>query len=54
MSITINTERAIIYGAQGWVGYYINEHGGLEIVEPVDGGLTDEEFREAEKELGNK
>jgi hypothetical protein len=49
--ITIDTEKAIIWGANGSASYYINDSGGLELTDSVDDGLTDAEFAEAEKEL---
>lgn len=44
---TIDTDKAIIWGAKGSASYYINEAGGLELTDSVDDGLTDEEFADA-------
>ena len=51
MAITINTEKAIIYGASGSADYFINDCGGLELTHTEDGGLTDAEYIEAVKAL---
>jgi len=47
----IDEEKAIIYGANGSASYFINDSGGLEIAEALDGGITDAEYKEAEEQL---
>jgi len=51
--ITINREKAIIYGEHGSADYYISESGGLELTHEEDGGLTDAEFAEAQADIDN-
>ena len=48
--MTIDTEKAIIYGANGSASYYINDSGGLELID-IEGVITDEEYLQAETEL---
>ena len=52
--ITIDTEKAIIWGANGSASYFVNEAGGLELTDSVDDGLTDDEFAEAKVELASE
>jgi len=40
----IDTEKAIIWGANGSASYAINESGGLELTDQLDDGLTDVEL----------
>ena len=47
MAISINAEKAIIWGASGGASYYINDSGGLEITDTTNDGLTDAEYAEA-------
>jgi len=49
--MTIDTDKAIIWGEHGGATYHINDTGGLEIDDIIDDGLTDAEFAEAEREL---
>jgi len=49
--MTIDEEKAIIYGANGSSSYYINDSGGLDLTDDSDGGLTADEFAQAEREL---
>ena len=49
--MTIDTEKAMIWGNDGGSGYYINDSGGLELTDQVGGGLTDAEFTAAIKEI---
>ena len=52
--ITIDTEKATIWGERGGATYHINGSGGLELDDIIDDGLTDAEFAEAERELSAK
>ena len=49
--IEIDTEKAIIWGTNGGVGYYINDNGGLELSDIIEGGLSEDEETAAQKEL---
>jgi len=49
--MTIDTEKAVIYGSNGSAMYYINDCGGVELTGETDGGLSDAEYAEAETEL---
>ena len=48
--MTIDTEKAIIYGANGSASYYINDSGGVELCD-IEGVITDEEISEAQAEV---
>ena len=48
--MTIDTEKAIIYGANGSASYYINDSGGIELSD-IEGVITDAEISQAQKEL---
>ena len=48
--MTIDTDKAIIYGANGSASYYINDSGGLELID-IEGVITDAEISEAQDEL---
>ena len=47
----IDTEKAIIWGANGGAGYCINDSGGLELSDIIEGGLSEDEEAAARKEL---
>ena len=49
--MTIDKEKAIIYGEFGSVSYFVNDSGGVEITDELDAGLTDDEFTEACEEI---
>ena len=48
--MAIDTEKAIIYGDNGSASYYINDCGGVELMD-IDGEITDAELAEAQNEL---
>ena len=50
----LNTEKAILYGENGSAAYYINDCGGLEIIDVIDGAITEKELSEAQKLISSE
>ena len=52
--VEINTEKAILYGENGSASYYINDCGGLEIIDVIDGEITEKELSEAQELINSE